>query len=363
MQLKPLKIGDLEIKIPIIQGAMGIQVSTSALAAAVAEAGGAGTISSVGLGMGTEFETSDFKESSRKALANEIEKAKKKTKGVVGVNILVALTDYAEHARIAAKSGADFIAAGAGLPLKLPELTRGFTTKLIPIVSSAKAALLIMKTWQKKYDRLPDAFIVEGPKAGGHLGYSEEDIKNEKPNTLENAVKEVIEAAKDFAGKFNKHIPVIAAGGIFDGKDIAKFIKLGADGVQMATRFVATFECSVSEKFKELYKNAQECDLRIIKSPVGMPGRVINTPFSDKVNKGEREKFTCRYQCLKTCNPAQAPYCICQALFEAVKGNMEKAIAFAGSNVYRVSEIVSVKELIDSLAEEAEQAITGASAC
>lgn len=357
MELKPLKIGDLEMKIPIIQGAMGIQVSTSALATAVADCGAAGTISSVGLAMGTDLETQDFKISSRDGLRADIKKAKESTNGVVGVNILVALNDYAEQARIAAEAGADFIASGAGLPLRLPEFTKGFKTKLIPIVSSAKAALVIMKAWKKRYDRLPDAFIVEGPKAGGHIGFAENEILANKPNVLENAVKEVITAVKEFSSKFNVNIPVIAAGGIFDGKDIAKFIKLGADGVQIATRFVTTTECSASDKFKELYVNARESDLQIIKSPVGMPGRVIKTPFSDKISRGEREPFICKYQCLKTCNPATAPYCICQALYEAVSGNMDKAIAFAGSNVTKIKEIVSVKDLLNELVGEANLAL------
>ena len=213
--------------------------------------------------------------------------------------------------------------------------------------------MVIMKAWQKRYARLPDAFIVEGPKAGGHIGFTPEAIIEDKPNTLEDTVKEVVEAAKIFAEKFNKKIPVIAAGGIFDGKDIAKFMKIGADGVQMATRFVTTIECSVSEKFKDLYLKASEADLQIITSPVGMPGRVIKTAFSEKVCNGEREPFKCSYQCLKTCNPAVAPYCICQALFEAVSGNMEKAIAFAGSNVSKITEIVPISELINSLVAEA----------
>jgi NAD(P)H-dependent flavin oxidoreductase YrpB (nitropropane dioxygenase family) len=356
-KLEPLIIGDLEIKIPIIQGAMGIQVSTSALAAPVAECGGAGTIASVGLGFGTEENDKNFVKASREGLQREIRLAKESTNGVIGVNIMVALDNFEDLVRTTVKEKADFIVSGAGLPLKLPQFTEGSSIKLIPIVSSARAAAIMIKAWKKRYNRLPDAFIVEGPLAGGHLGFSAEDLVPQNMNTLENIVAETLKVVQDCEREMNVQIPVIPAGGIFDGKDVAKFLKMGAKGVQIATRFVATPECSVSDKFKELYIAANDGDVFIIKSPVGMPGRVIRTAFTDKTLRGERVPVRCNYRCLKTCDPPTTPYCIAKALYNAVIGNLDEAVVFAGSNVSRVNKIVSVKDLMDEIVDEASKAL------
>jgi len=354
-KLEPLILGDLEIKIPIIQGGMGVQVSMASLASAVANCGAAGTIASVGLGWGTEENETNFVKASREGLERQIRQAKEQTKGVVGVNIMVVLSNYEDLVRTAAREKADFIVSGAGLPFKLPEFTEGTPTKLIPIVSSARTADIIIRTWKKRYNRLPDAFIVEGPLAGGHLGFKSEDLKLHQGQSLESLVTEVLQVVKGYETESGVNMPVIAAGGIFDGKDMVKFLKLGAKGVQMATRFVATFECSVADEFKQLYLAAGEEDVVIIDSPVGMPGRAIRTKFVDKVMRGVRVPFKCSYRCLRSCNPEVVPYCIAKVLCDAVIGDLDNAVVFAGSNVSRVKKIVSVKELINEIVSEANE--------
>ena len=351
--MKPLIIGDLEIKIPIIQGGMGVRVSTASLASAVANCGGAGTIASVGLAYGTPENETNYLEASREALRAEIRKAKTLTSGVVGVNIMVALVNYEDSVRIAVKEKADFIVSGAGLPLRLPEFAKGSSIKLIPIVSSAKAANIIIKTWNRRYKRFPDAFVVEGPLAGGHLGFKSEDLTSPQENCLESLVVDVVKIVKEYEEKFKVIIPVIAAGGIFDGEDVARFFKLGAQGVQIATRFVTTKECSVADEFKELYLRANEEDVVIIDSPVGLPGRAIKTAFIEKIMRGEKDPIRCLYKCLITCDSATAPYCIAKALCNASVGDLDNAIVFAGSNVSRIEKIVSVKELMDDIVSRA----------
>ncbi len=351
-KLDSLRIGDLEIKIPIIQGGMGVKVSTASLAGAVANCGGAGVIASVGLGYGSDINESNYVLASKTGLQNEIRKAKKLTDGVVGVNVMVALTNYEDLVRTSVEEKADFIISGAGLPLRLPEYIKGSSIKLIPIVSSGKAAALIIKAWKKRYNISPDAFVVEGPLAGGHLGFNSEELKLGKVPVLENLVTDVLGITKDFEKDFNINIPVIAAGGIFTGKDIAKFLKLGVKGVQIGTRFVATVECSVASKFKELYISSKDEDVVIIDSPVGMPGRAIKTDLIDRVMKGEKVPVRCNYRCLITCDPLRVPYCIAKALFNAAAGDLDNAVVFCGSNVSKIQKIVTVKELIDTLVNE-----------
>ncbi|MFA5138456.1 MAG: nitronate monooxygenase family protein [Elusimicrobiota bacterium] len=354
-KLQPLNIGDLRVEVPIIQGGMAVKVSTSSLAAAVAECGGAGTIASAGLGFGTAENETDFVKASREGLQREIRNAKAATRGVVGVNILVALSNYEDLARTAAKEGAHFIASGAGLPLKLPEYVEGSDTRILPIISSARAAALMTSTWKKRYDRLPDGIIVEGPLAGGHLGFKADELRARTSQPLEAIVPEVLGITRGL------NIPVIAAGGIFDGKDIAKFLKLGAAGVQIASRFVVTAECSVSQKFKDLFLAAQDKDVMIIDSPVGMPGRAIKTPLIERLARGERVRFKCGYRCLRSCNPAASPYCIAKALDNASRGLLEEAVVFCGHNVSRIDKMTTVRELFDELVSGAlaEMALAG----
>ena len=353
-----LKIGNLTINPPIIQGGMGIRVSVAGLASAVANTGCAGVIASTGIGAFEEFK-GDLWAFNSECLRNEIRKARSLTKGIIGVNIMVALTDYENLVKVSVDENVDMIICGAGLPLDLPKFLNGKDIKLIPIVSSAKALELICRRWKGRYNKLPDAVLVEGLKAGGHLGYSFESLADNTAMSVEQIVEEVVALANTFEPK----IPVIAAGGIFDGEDIARFLRLGAAGVQMATRFVCTDECDVHENFKQAYINAGPDDITIIKSPVGLPGRVINSPFVEKVKQGQTMPFKCSYKCLRTCDPNKAPYCIAKVLANAAKGNMEDSFVFAGSNAYKCHEIIPVKVLVEKLIEELKQALSSEKQC
>lgn len=327
---------------------MGVRVSKANLAAAVAKEGCVGVISTVGLGDFENRPGSEFVKVNEDALRNEIRKARKMTDGVIGVNVLHALSNYENLVRTAAEEGADMIICGAGLPLDMPLIAAGHSSKLVPIVSSARAFKIICRKW-KQYNKKPDAVVVEGARAGGHLGFDYDELVNGKVRDLDEILTEVIEVANSF----EHPIPVVAAGGIFDGKDIARVLNLGASGVQMATRFVCTDECDVHINFKKAYINSKKEDITIIKSPVGMPGRVINNAFVEKIKRGETVPFKCAYKCLKSCDPRTAPYCIAKVLVRAAEGHLEEAFAFAGENAYRCKEIVSVKKLISELAEEA----------
>ncbi|MGI6295542.1 MAG: NAD(P)H-dependent flavin oxidoreductase [Armatimonadota bacterium] len=349
MKLPALRIRGITINPPIIQGGMGVRVSGARLASAVANEGCAGVIASVGLGDFVGLAGKRATEVNREALRQEIRRARSHSDGVIGVNVMVALTDYDELVRIAAQEGADFIISGAGLPLNLPALVDDDRIALIPIVSSARALRIICSKW-RQYGRVPDAVVVEGPKAGGHLGFSRDDLEDGSV-TLEQLVVETIE----FVKTFDPVIPVIAAGGIFDGADIARFLELGASGVQMATRFVCTEECDVHENFKAAYISAAKDSMQIISSPVGMPARCVGSEFVDKISLGTTAPFTCRYQCLKTCNPATAPYCIARVLSDAANGNMDCAFAFGGSNAPRCTEILPVAKLVEQLVVEASE--------
>lgn len=354
MKITPLHIGELKISIPIIQGGMGVGVSRSSLAGAVSLAGGMGVISGVQIGFNEpDFET-NCKVANLRALRNEIRKAKEiSNNGIIGVNLMVAMNNYKENAEVCVEEGVDAIISGAGLPTELPSIVKGSKTKAIPIVSSAKAASVIIKMWEKRHAYIPDAVIVEGPEAGGHLGFHPEELLGEVHPDLHQIIKEVKEAVKPYEEKYNKKISVVGAGGIFSGKDIVDCIKAGADGVQMATRFVATNECDADIKYKQAYINSVKDEIKIIKSPVGMPGRAIENEFIEKVQQGNIPVKKC-YSCLKTCDPKTTPYCISRALIEAVKGNISEGLIFTGSNAYKVDKILSVKELMEQLQKEIE---------
>lgn len=348
----PLTIRDVTAPLPIIQGGMGIGVSMSRLASAVARSGGIGVLAAVMIGMSEPGFHKDPRGSTFRALARHIKLAKEAApNGIIGVNIMVALQDYDELVRIAATSGADLIISGAGLPLKLPGLVpEGCNTKLVPIVSSGRAAQVICRRWGEHFSYPPDAIVVEGPLAGGHLGFKKEDLVLPE-NSIENLVTEVIEAVRPFEAKYNRRIPVIAAGGIYTGEDIYRFIKMGAAGVQMGTRFVATHECDASDRFKQAYVNAGKDDTEIIVSPVGMPGRALKGAFIEKAKRGEKRPHVCVNKCIKTCNYKTTPYCISMALINAQRGNIDAGFVFCGANVWRVNKIVSVQELMDELVD------------
>lgn len=359
-KIPELKIGDLTVDIPIIQGGMAVGISLSGLASAVANSGGAGVIATAGIGMMEPDFNTDFKHANQRALRKEIKKARQKTAGVIGVNIMVALTDFKDMLRISVEEQADMVLLGAGLPLKdveilIPQNSKDKKPKVIPIVSSSRAAKIIFQYWEKNYQYIPDAVVLEGPLAGGHLGFKKEQISDQK-YSLDKILPDVITVLKTFEERFNKKIPVIVAGGIYTGNDIFHYFRLGAQGVQMATRFVATEECDASIEFKKTYINCRKEDLVIIDSPVGLPGRAIQNRFIEEVSKGYKKPFKCYWKCLKTCNYKTAPYCIALALTNAQKGYFSEGFAFAGENAYRIKKIISVNELISILIKQFQNA-------
>ncbi|WFA10301.1 nitronate monooxygenase family protein [Tissierella sp. Yu-01] len=349
MNLPQIRIGDKISKIPIIQGGMGIGVSLSRLASTVANFGGIGVISGVQIGFREpDFET-NCSQANERALAKEIRTARELSpNGILGVNLMAAINNYKEMVKVAVNEKIDLIISGAGLPSELPSLVKGSNTKIAPIVSSGKAAAVITKLWKKRYDYLPDLIIVEGPKAGGHLGFSLKELSSKTLPSLKSIVIEVMNAIKPFEEESGKQIPIIAAGGIFDGNDIKNMLDIGAQGVQIGTRFVATHECDASNEFKNAYVNSNEEEIDIVLSPVGMPGQAIINPFMRRI-KESHEKVNKCYRCLTPCNPASTPYCISKALINAVQGDVDNGLIFIGRNGFRINKIVSVKELIDEL--------------
>jgi NAD(P)H-dependent flavin oxidoreductase YrpB (nitropropane dioxygenase family) len=331
---------------------MGVGISLSGLASAVANEGGVGVISPAGIGLLYKDHSKDYLQNCLHGLRQEIRKSREKTNGIIGVNIMVALSNFTDLVKTAIEEKIDIIFSGAGLPLDLPKyLTSGSKTKLVPIVSSARAASLICNKWKANYNYLPDALVVEGPKAGGHLGFKVEQLEDEN-FSLENIIPQVVEVANEFGKKYGCSIPVIAAGGIYTGADIDKIMALGASGVQMGTRFVTTYECDASEAFKQAYINAKQEDVMIIKSPVGMPGRAIKSSFLKEVEAGNTRPKVCPVNCIRTCDISTAPYCIIASLTSALKGNFRNGYAFAGSNVWKTDRILSVKELFTCLMNE-----------
>lgn len=355
--MKSLKIGELLARVPIVQGGMGVGISMSRLASAVANEGGIGVISAAGLGLVYKDYSNDFDKATLWGLKEELRKAREATKGIVGVNIMVAMTDFANLVKTAIANKADIIFSGAGLPLNLPSfLTEGAKTKLAPIVSSARALKVICRRWLGEYNYLPDAVVVEGPKAGGHLGFSREQIED-PAYSLEQIVPEVVSVVRELEAEHGRKIPVIAGGGIYSGEDIHRITSLGADAVQMGTRFVTTEECDASEAFKQSYVDARKEDIELIQSPVGLPGRAIHNSFLEQVKEGLKRPKACPFNCIKTCNFEQSPYCIMLALYNAFRGRLEQGYAFCGSNAWRTDRIISVKELFRSLKEEFAQSL------
>ena len=341
MSVPELKIGNLTAKIPVIQGGMGVGVSLSSLAGSVAKAGGVGIISTAQIG----FREPDYDENplacNLRAIPKEIEKAREiAPDGIIGVNIMVATQHYEDYVRAAVEAGVDLIISGAGLPMNLPELTKDTPVLIAPIVSSAKSFHVITKYWMKKYERRPDLVVIEGPEAGGHLGFTRDELDSYTKESYDEEVKVIIGLAKQ------QEIPVVVAGGIYDRADLEHYLALGAKGVQMATRFVTTVECDASDAFKQAYLDARKEDMVIISSPVGMPGRAIHNEFVDRVNAGERFMQRC-HCCVKTCDPATTPYCITAALINAVRGNVKDGLIFCGSNAYRADHMETVAEIME----------------
>jgi len=355
--LPDLVIGDLRINPPIIQGGMGVRVSGSRLVSAVSNEGAFGVIAAVGTGEEWPDRSLSYVERSHVSLRDMLQKTRSLTKNPFGINIMCALTNYEDLVKVADEEEVAAIISGAGLPLKLPGLVKHRSIKLIPIVSSGRAADIICRTWWRRFNRLPDAIVVEGNMAGGHLGFSMDEIAEHVP--LESIVKDVLAVAARYTEEHSFPIPVIAAGGVFTGEDIARFLKLGASGVQMGTRFVCTHECDTSLQYKQAYINSREEDIMVIKSPLKLPLRVIRNKFVDRLLSGEKVKFSCQYHCLATCEPDTSPYCIAQALVNSFRGNMDEGFATCGANAYRIDRIVSVKELIQELVAECRLHLAG----
>jgi NAD(P)H-dependent flavin oxidoreductase YrpB (nitropropane dioxygenase family) len=354
--MKALQIGDMEVRLPIVQGGMGVAISLSGLASAVANEGGIGVISAAAIGMTEPDYMKNYREANKRALRNEIRKARNRSKGIIGVNIMMALTDHEALIVTAVEEQADLIVMGAGLPLKVPAVIseagyKHIHTKLAVKVSSAKAAKLIFQYWTNKYNMIPDAVVVEGPLAGGHLGFKREELTG-RVVPLRKLIEETVEELRPFEKHFRREIPVIAAGGIYTGKDIYDIMLAGAKAVKLGTRFVTTHECDASLAFKESYLACAEEDIALINSPVGLPGRVIRNAFVGEIQKGNTKPFKCAWNCLIPCNFREAPYCIAQVLYNAARGNMDEGFAFAGANAYRADKIQHVSDVFNELIME-----------
>lgn len=349
--LPALRIGHLKIDPPFILGGMGVRSTDHQLVSAVANCGMAGTIASVGLVRG-ECRGRAYVEESNAGLVEEIRRSRELSNGVIGVNIMVALTNYEELVRTAVNEKVDYIVSGAGLPLGLAALAKDSGVCLIPVVSSARTADIICKRWWSRDGCLPDAIVVEGALAGGHLGFSMEEASAWDGNTLESVCMEVISVARRYENETGKHIPVVAAGGVFDGADIARLFKVGVEGVQMATRFLATDECSLPANCKQLIVDSKKEDMIIIASPVGLPGRAVRNDLVEKIIRGDRMPISCPYHCLRTCNPSEVAFCIAAALVSAHEGDDKNGLIMAGYNAYRIREIVPVRQLVDELVSE-----------
>lgn len=350
MKWDSLKIGNLEAKVPIIQGGMGVGISLSGLASAVAKEGGIGLISAAQIGFKEEDFATNTKEANLRAIKKEFEKAKTAAPdGIIGFNMMVAMKYYEDYVKAGVDAGADVIVSGAGLPLDLPEYIKGSACKIAPIVSTEKSAKIILKYWDRKYGRTADFVVIEGPKAGGHLGFTNEQLKELSAEAYEEEVSGIIKLVKQYEEKYDSRIPVVLAGGIDDRDQVSRAFALGAQGVQVGSPFVTTVECDADMAFKQRIIDATEDDIAVVTSPVGMPGRAIVNSFMKDVISGKKFTPTRCYQCLSKCNPKTIPYCITERLVAAAKGDVEDALLFCGANSYKAKKITTVKEVIDSL--------------
>lgn len=349
-KIKPLKIGELTAPFPVIQGGMGVGISLSHLAGTVAACGGVGILSAAQIGFREEGFEKDPIGTNLKAIKKEICKARKIANGgIIGINIMVATQRYEEYVKAAVESGVDLIISGAGLPVDLPELVEGSKTKIAPIVSTVKSAKVICKMWGRHYHRVPDLVVIEGPKAGGHLGFSRKQLEIFTPEVYDQEIRQIIELVKEYEKKYQKRIPVVVAGGIFDRKDFLHALELGADGVQMGTRFVTTYECDAAEEYKKAYINVSKENIVLVDSPVGMVGRAVGNTFA--LAEGKKEPVKKCYQCIKTCNSGDTPYCITNALVKAAKGETENALVFCGENAWKCDKIEHVGDILRELCE------------
>lgn len=368
MVYKPLLIGELVAPVPIVQGGMGVGISLGRLAGTVAACGGVGMISSAQIGFREPDFEKDPKSCNLRAMKNEYEKAREiadkapSQAGIIGFNIMVALRHYEEYVRRAVEIGAELIVSGAGLPTELPAYVKGSATKIAPIVSSDKSAKVILKYWDRKHKRTADMVVIEGPLAGGHLGFSKEELEKYMEVPSQDAflgesgtekyaqeIKAICATVKEYEDKYGCPIPVVVAGGIDTAEEMKRIMDLGVQGVQVASRFVTTEECDADIAYKMAYIKATKDDIQIVKSPVGMPGRAIMNSFMKRVMSGEHILPGKCLGCLRNCNPKEIPYCITEALVHAAKGEVDEALLFCGANAYKAQKLETVKEVMDSL--------------
>ena len=348
--MKNLKIGEKITRFPLIQGGMGVGISLGRLAGSVAAEGGVGIISTAQIGYREADFDRDPAGANLRAIESEMKKARELSPdGIVGYNVMTALKEHAAHVKAAVKAGADIIISGAGLPTELPELVAGSRTKIAPVVSTERSVNVILKYWDRKYRRTADLVVVEGPQAGGHLGFKKEEIGEYTEAVYAEEIKKILAAVRKYGEKYQTAIPVVVAGGIYDSEDVKRVMELGTDGVQVATRFVTTEECDADIRYKEAYIHASKEDIQIVKSPVGMPGRAIMNRFMQRVMGGEQIPHSPCHRCLAKCSPADIPYCITDGLIEAAKGNIEKGLLFCGAKAYRAERIETVREVMQAL--------------
>lgn len=361
MKIEPLKLGEITAKLPVIQGGMGVGISLGGLAGAVAKEGGIGIISAAQIGYREPDFDRDPKAANLRAITTEYEKARKiSPDGVIGFNLMVAMKFYEDYVREVIKAGADLIISGAGLPMDLPRIAKKAETEykrdrkvlLAPIVSTEKSARVILRYWDRKYQRIPDLLVIEGPLAGGHLGFTKDQLEHFGKDSYEEEIRNILEAVREFEEKYGRKIPAALAGGIEGKEQVKRAFELGADAVQVATRFVTTEECDADIRYKEAYIKAEKEDIIIVKSPVGMPGRAIRNAFMERVIKEGKIPHSPCHQCLHSCNPKEIPYCITDALINAARGETEQALLFCGAYAYKAKRIETVKEVIASLLPE-----------
>ena len=361
-KLPSLTLGRYSVPYPVVQGGMGIRISGARLAAAVANAGGVGIISAVGLGWNSPYfdeaerspkqRTEQFFEANRLALIDELRQARALSPtGVIGINVMMAARGWETLVETAVAHGANLVIAGAGLPLSLPAHTLAYPeVALVPIVSSVRAAKIITRRWQKQYQRQPDGFVVESPKfAGGHLGASADAI-DDPAFSLEQVIPELVAFIQT---ELQEPAPVIAAGGVWNRGDVERMLALGAAGVQLGTRFITTFECDADDRYKEAHLQAKPEDVMLVPSPVGLPGRAIRNAFVDRVMASEDMSEPCSANCLQTCRcrDSRETYCIMRALNRAAAGDVDNGLIFSGANAGRIQKLVSVQAVMEDLVQ------------
>lgn len=356
-----VRLGNKLLPLPILQGGMGVGISLDGLAGAVAREGGMGTISTAACG----FLEADYGEDPRRANLRALDRQVRRARelaagaGLVAVNAMVATSQYADSVRTALRAGADAVVSGAGLPLRLPALAREVpesTAALAPIVSSGKAAGLICRAWDRNYGTIPDFVVLEGPKAGGHLGFSPETVQKNPLPALSGLLREVLDALAPYRDKYGRDIPVFAAGGVENGAEMARLMGEGAAGAQFATRFLAAEECDASRDYQDILLSAKAEDVVIVKSPVGMPGRALYSPLVRRVEAGTQPHPRRCIGCLTPCKMLDSPYCISEALIAAWHGDWENGLFFCGANVGQVNARSTVHEQITQIMTEWRQA-------